>query len=823
MIYFAIYLIGCACLFVSSAYWPQYSIAAIFLFLGIGTLATRVNVAFKNLQGRYYLFPIIALALISAMIIPFTHSLGFFLLSAGMLLAVLFPSNEKISGFSFSLMVTGIVLIIISILDPLYNNLMSQFHDFSLINFFVIPVLKLISLDSAGEYAHLYIQSQPAVEFVLTATEKTGLYFSLVFFIGSSIFILLSRHPKKIQTLVKLIIIQFVYIILRYVFIVVIFLNFASANIFWNRWIEIASFIPLVFILAKSIPLSVNKKSIGLRFERITFTKKDIPAIIYSSLFVFFACAFVFFHDPGKMKNSRVLLDEKHSDWEWTQEKLDTVTYGKKSLYNYSCLADYIGHYYRFERNFELITGEVLADHDILIIKTPTSVFLESELDAIEEFVNQGGGLLLIGDHTNVFGTSTFINPLARRFGLQYNFDATYDFRTGSLSVYKPSEFYSHPVVQSMPPFLFGTSCTLDAPLLAEKVIIGYGLKAVYLDYSKKNFFSVQNESAFMKYGVFVQCAGIKFGKGRVLAFSDSTVFSNFWMFMPGKPELFSGFLNWLNRANTTLSYKIFLVIACLILFWMMIKQLTKTDTIHRTYLVIIIGWSVFILCYFIFSLLKSHSYDLPEPHTAYYRICIDNEYSDIDMPILELTRDNQKSYNSFYIALQRLGYFPSISGSLEKSLEGNDLVIIINNQKEITDRELSKMKAFLERGGKLLILENGPDQNKFSEKILEALNIKNARNIKKDDIYSHVLPDSNIDRDKTSVEKNKPSTISEEVLMYLSTYKSGKGRLFIMDNSLLVNDIHMGNANSIPNLDQLRTYRIVYDMLDYIVADDRP
>ena len=824
MIYFVIFFLTCACLFVSPAYWPYYSVAAIFLVLGIGSLATQVKVEFKNFPDRYYSLLMIAPVAVTAIIIPFPFKIAFFLLIAGMLLAVLFVSKKNILRLSFSLMITGVILAVISMLNPLYNSVMCQLHDYSLINFFAFPVFSLLKLETAKEYANLYIQSQPGVEWILTTTEKTGLYFSLVFFIGSSTLILLFRQQKKLQALTKLLVIQCVYIILRYVFIVLVFLNFSRANIFWNRWIEMLTFIPLVFILAKTIPLSISEKVFSVRIEGFTCRKKDIPAIIYSALFVFFACAFVFFHDPGKIKNGRVLLDEKHSDWEWTEEKLDTIVYGKRSLYNYSCLADFIGHYYHFERNFELITEDILANYDILIIKTPTSSFSEGELDAIEEFVANGGGLLLIGDHTNVFGTSTFINPLAGRFGLQYNFDATYDFKTGSLSIYKPPEFYSHPVVQFMPPFLFGTSCTLDAPLLAEKVMIGYGLKAVYLDYSKKNFFSTQNESAFMKYGFFLQSAGVKYGKGRVLAFSDSTVFSNFWMFMPGKPELFSGFLNWLNRANTILSYKLLLVVVCLVFFWMMLKQLKKPDLIQRIYLVSIIGWVVFILSYFMFSYIKFSSYELPEPHTAYYRICIDNEYSDIDMPILDLTKDNQKSYNTFYVAFQRLGYFPSISSSLEKSLNGNDLVIIINMQKEMTDRILSKLVSFLENGGKLLILENKPGEKNLPNRLLAKLNVKNIRKIEEHDVDLRMPYVENSEEYDTSAQKNKSFLLDTEPFpAYLFTYDAGAGRLYIMDNSLLYNDIHMGNASAIPNIDQLKNYRLVYDMIDYIVGSDRP
>jgi len=822
MIYLVIFFISCACLFISPLYWPQYTVSLVFLIMGIGVLSTQIKVELKNLSTRTYLLLLLIPLIVIFFIVPFPFNTGFLLLCIGILLIVLFPSKTHLSRFSFSLLFIGIVFVAISIINPLINTILSRFHDFSLINFFVDPLLKLLNLNSAWEGGNLYIQSLPGVEWILTTTEKTGLYFSLVFFIGSSIFILLYRQQKRIITLIKLFVIQSVYIILRYVFVVSIFLNSGKASIFWDRWIEILTFIPLIVILLKLVPLKISGKVISISFEKFTFSKKYIPVIIYTSLFVFVITALFLFHDPGKLKNGRVLLDEKHSDWEWTEEKLDTAWFGKKSLYNYYCLADYISHYYHFERNFELITDDILEKCDILIIKTPTSTYSENEIEAIERFVDNGGGLLLIGDHTNVFGTSTFINPVAQRFGIQFNYDATYEFKTGSLSVYKPPEFYSHPVVQSMPTFLFGTSCTLDVPLFAENVIMGYGLKAVYLDYSKKNFFSTQNESSFLKYGLFMQCAGIKHGKGRVLAFSDSTVFSNFWIFMPGKPELFSGFLNWLNRMNTFFSFKLLLFFVCLFFFWMMKNQSKKLDWFQSIYVLSITGGIIFLLFYFLFSTLKFSSYTLPDPHTEYYRISIDNEYSDISMPILALTEDYTKSYNTFFIALQRLGYFPNISGSLDESIDENDLVIIINTQKDFPTGLINKISSFLKGGGKLLLLEDGSDSHSPSHELLDKLSIEDIGKSANNNLS---LPEASFDDPDTenAIGESFKLDHAESVIAppYLSAYRSGAGELFIMYNSSLCNDINMGIANAVPNKEQLKNYRLVYDMIEYIVGKD--
>ena len=42
------------------------------------------------------------------------------------------------------------------------------------------------------------------------------------------------------------------------------------------------------------------------------------------------------FFDPGRVKSGRVLIDETHSNWEWSTIDLNTESYGVQTVYNYS-------------------------------------------------------------------------------------------------------------------------------------------------------------------------------------------------------------------------------------------------------------------------------------------------------------------------------------------------------------------------------------------------------------------------------------------------------------------------------------------------------
>ena len=71
----------------------------------------------------------------------------------------------------------------------------------------------------------------------------------------------------------------------------------------------------------------------------------------------------------------------------------------------------------------ESIDDESLSQCDVLVIKTPTEPFGSDEAAAIARFVGRGGGLLMIGDHTNCDRWSTHLNGVARPFGFQFRYD----------------------------------------------------------------------------------------------------------------------------------------------------------------------------------------------------------------------------------------------------------------------------------------------------------------------------------------------------------------------------------------------------------------
>lgn len=76
----------------------------------------------------------------------------------------------------------------------------------------------------------------------------------------------------------------------------------------------------------------------------------------------------------------------------------------------------------------DVVEMDALADGDLqsdvlLVINCP-HVWTADERLAVEQFVTDGGGLLCLGDHTNVFDLADGMNSLLSRWGIEFRFDS---------------------------------------------------------------------------------------------------------------------------------------------------------------------------------------------------------------------------------------------------------------------------------------------------------------------------------------------------------------------------------------------------------------
>jgi len=254
----------------------------------------------------------------------------------------------------------------------------------------------------------------------------------------------------------------------------------------------------------------------------------------------------------GSRKPGPITFVERHSTWEPTQQPYGTTVYGEAGSYNYAAAYAYCEQYFPMARILEqdTIDDKSLADCSVLIIKTPTSRYALEEIDAVQRFVQRGGSLLLIGDHTNVFNMNTYLNDIGRRFGLTFRNDLL--FHVGDpYRQHDPRPWPAHAILQHLPSLDFAVSCSIDPGRSWGRMVMrNEGLFSLPPAYHESNYHPQAEYRPQMQYGSWCQMWAGSFGKGRVLAFADSTLFSNFCVFQPGKAELLRGMLDWLARSS---------------------------------------------------------------------------------------------------------------------------------------------------------------------------------------------------------------------------------------------------------------------------------
>ena len=243
---------------------------------------------------------------------------------------------------------------------------------------------------------------------------------------------------------------------------------------------------------------------------------------------------------------------ERHSTWSPSTGTYDTKMYGEKGSYNYAAMYDYCGQFFTMSRLLEAqpINDETLSQCDVLMIKTPTARYAPDEVAAVVRFVDRGGGVLLIGDHTNLFNMSTYLNDIARHFGFTFRNDLLFRVGEHYLERYQPPTV-AHPAVQHMPTMYFAVSCSIDPGFsMGQMVIRNTGLYNLPPVYQELNYHPQAEYRQNMQYGAWCQVWSTCHGQGRVLACGDSTPFSSFCIYQPGKAELMLGMLEWLNHRS---------------------------------------------------------------------------------------------------------------------------------------------------------------------------------------------------------------------------------------------------------------------------------
>lgn len=774
---------------------------------------------FSSRKIYYLAIPV----LMGCIFIPPPFNIGALLSLLGLCIHFVSFGNRALLSFAIGTFLTGMMFLVMSAVLPLFYVISSRYHEVKAINAVVWPLLKLLGVNASISENVLFFPFYEGLSAFPGTLEKIGHFFIFLFIPGG--FLLLGLSGSSWRKYLIFSGITIIYIYLRYVFLLVLFSQLNRTHIFWNSAYYPLGFIPLAFILGYYMPIEKNEIIFFSKDNKSRFSLRE-----WSAVFLFFLAALALtgawgFNDPGNRKEGRVLIDEIHSDWEWSLKKFDKTWFGSQSTYNYYCMADYLNKFYHVDHNTDKkLYDDLLSNYDVLILKTPTQAFSTREIDAIERFVEKGGGLWMIGDHTNVFGMDYYLNFIAKRFSIFFHYDSTYDLFSGKLSYYKPPEIFPHPIVKDMSSFLFATSNTVQAPLTADNVMIGYGLKSRLLSYSGRAFFEKEPLQDY-EFGLFLQSSAVRHGKGRVAVFTDSTCFSNFYMFIPGKPELALGTVEWLNRSNR-FDFIPYMLISCAFLFFLFgifLSELRKNEKILVIIFSAIPGFVLGVIC---FTLITEKFYPYPVNHSPLKKVYFESEHSDVLLPIQELVDKHKKSIHTFYVWTQRLDYVPIVKNRYLDCLDENSFVVIFNPVKPFSYDEIQKTEEFVRNGGKLLLIDGPQNSLSSSNLLLKGFGLSlNSKRIGRTKLFTGDNKELGVAINSGSVKGGQVQLKTSSGTPVFSTVKFGKGIVGVMSNSYIFLNPQIGGTQIKPSSIQQKIYHTefyLFEMMEKLFENKR-
>ena len=298
---------------------------------------------------------------------------------------------------------------------PVFNDLAS-------------PILGWLGLPATCTDGVLYINTSTQLLRIVPNVEKLGVIQVVIFLAGILPWLLVTTRDA--WWYLKLIVVVSAFLVWRYILLLCLYSQTQLADWFWDPVINALG----LFVLAACIHRILPRRRLEIAMPgakcELTVREAALSAAVCAAATAALGWA-IAFEDPGVRKQGRVIVDESHSDWERTEREYDTQWYGDMAGYNYATLYKHLGRYYSMKRHEKgAIDRRLLADCDVLILKTPTRAYADAEIATICAFVARGGGLYLIGDHTNVFGMTTYLNGVVERFGFAYGYDATYEMST---------------------------------------------------------------------------------------------------------------------------------------------------------------------------------------------------------------------------------------------------------------------------------------------------------------------------------------------------------------------------------------------------------
>lgn len=332
--------------------------------------------------------------------------------------------------------------------------------------------------------------------------------------------------------------------------------------------------LPVASILMASVIMPVAK------VKRIQAGSPPLRKATLPLLILFLLLGIAYYTPVSDRSNPVIIIDEAHSEWEPTWPdyietyKKDPVSGTNNyfgwlnilaSLYDVNLLIDRPGKVPAVSAvgttlidDISLKTLESISNgrRAVLILKCVTKPYSKSEADAILDFIAKGNGLLLLSEHTDIYGMCTNLNPIAERMG--YRFLAT-----GVQDIYTDSRGSTTQKGESPP--TIARYMTGDQSWETSNSIEKLNGSSMFEVITRPSYFAhFRNETApfFLSrefpdeakmnshFDRHLILAGTKYGDGKAVMFTDSTDFNNGVIGFGDHAQLSIGMIEYVSRKD---------------------------------------------------------------------------------------------------------------------------------------------------------------------------------------------------------------------------------------------------------------------------------
>ena len=480
----------------------------------------------------------------------------------------------------------------------------------------------------------------------------------------------------------------------------------ASGKILLSGFAQVTSqiiIIPMLFIMFYFLqPVNLENKVTNKTF---------LPTIMFWILLVAIVVSGSYF-DISSQKNKKILFYENgFFDLKVpTFEKFGALEGGLFGL-----LPEYLANYgYTYETLKGDVKKERLKGVGIFVVTNPQKDWTDDELLTIWNFVNKGGSLLVMGDHTNIMGTQPVLNKLLEPVHMKFNFDSGFPCR-GEWK-YCLSTFL-HPItshVKNYHDMSISVGATLSVQYPSFPVVIGkYGFSD-FGDYFNTQGAYLGNYTYELgeKIGDVILVAANNYGKGKVLVFGDTSSFQN-GALSTSFPHFVFQIFEWLSQSKGQSYHPILtMMIICLLIFTFYFFNK------NASFVMIVISISIFCATLVVVQSITMKNYQFKHANEKKLWVSMSNNER------LALLPFQRNSCGALLNNALRNGFITYFMEKFDiKTIMKGKVFISVAPAKAFTQQEVGQLKAFMHQGG-LVIISTGYNDKSGSLPILKAFDL---------------------------------------------------------------------------------------------------